>query len=112
MIIDSLMHVFNVAMQANEMFNHKNEQSVTTVGILNTELRMADVNANAVCIDCSLSNQRVTLLIKGDNPENVNVVVGMKGSYNPVMVKQTTVDNLTAHDILEIIEIYFHQMPS
>ncbi|MDD2686779.1 MAG: hypothetical protein PHY62_11505 [Gallionella sp.] len=101
MTTNNIDKVASVAIQANDVFNKCHDQSVTSVG----------VTANAVVIDCELSQRRLALITVDERPGIVGAAIGTKGTDESVLINQFPIDTLTSSAILEIMEQHFARSP-
>lgn len=102
MSTDGINKVANIAIQANDVFSKFHEQSITSLS----------VTANAVVIDCHLSQQRLSLITLDEVPNEVGVAIGNKGTDESKLISQLPIDTLTSSSILEIMKQRFALKPA
>ena len=97
----SIEKVTSLAINANEIFSKLYEQSLTSLSF----------TANAVLIDCQLSQKRLALMTIDEIPGVLGVAIGAKGTDEAEMLSQLPMATLTSSSILAIMQQHLAHKP-
>lgn len=98
--------LYELVVEANDIFVAKNSQVDTSVGLMNSALRKKGINADAITVDAILSKNRLIFILLDTDTTTVGIGLGniVKDDIN--LIEQVALQTLTKENIAEKLISY------
>lgn len=98
--------LYEITVQANDLFIQKNTGISTSVGLMDKALRNKAINADAVTIDAIVSKNRLIFVLLDANIETVGIGLGNIVEDNINLVDEIALNTLTPQITTELLVKY------